>query len=101
NSGSKLSFRQGRPQHWYDGAIGSSLAHLSLTVNSGTNKIGAEVYIPDNKDLFQYLHDQKDEIENSLQEKLDWMELPNKKASRIKLRKKADFNKREEWESQH
>jgi hypothetical protein len=61
--------------------------------------IGCELYIPDNKELFQSLFEKKEQIENSLSEKLEWMELSQKKASRIKLATNLVFSNETEWEN--
>lgn len=45
--------------------------------------IGVELYITDNKELFDKLYQRKDEIENDLGLKLDWRRLNKSKASRI------------------
>jgi hypothetical protein len=81
----KLRLRKTRPQHWYDLSIGSSEAHIALTINTQIDEIGCEIYIQDNKDLYEYLKRKKEEIENQLGENLSWQKLENKKASRIKL----------------
>jgi hypothetical protein len=81
----KLRLRKTRPQHWYDLSIGSSEAHIALTINTQIVEIGCEIYIQDNKDLYEYLKRKKEEIENQLGENLSWQKLENKKASRIKL----------------
>ena len=75
------SWRNASPQHWYDIAIGSSQAHISLTVNSTQKKVAVEIYINDNKELYAKLDAQRDEIETKLALKLDWQELPDKKAA--------------------
>jgi hypothetical protein len=77
------SWRKASPQHWYDISVRSSLAHLSLTVNSREQQVAVELYIPDNKDLFTKLYASKQAIEEKLGLQLQWQELPNKKASRI------------------
>ncbi len=41
-------------------------------------------FILDNKNLFDYLAERKDEIENALGFPMEWVRLDNKKASRIK-----------------
>ncbi len=99
-NGSNLSFRTPRPQHWYDLSVGSSLCHLAWTVNSTKKKFAIELYINDDKQLFQTLYEQKDAIEDALGEELIWMELEDKKASRIKIEKKGDIYNREDWEQQ-
>ena len=76
-----------RPQHWYDIAIGNSKAYISLTVSFTQNHISCELYIPDNKELFESLNNEKTTIEKEIGLNLNWDGLPNAKASRISLRK--------------
>jgi hypothetical protein len=79
------------PQHWYNISIGSSEAHVGLTMNTRENLLGCEVYIRDNKPLFQFLKAQGDSIERQLGGKLEWIEA--KKACRIVQRKEnADID---------
>ncbi len=95
----RLKMRKAYPQHWYDIAVGSSQAHLSLIINTRDNKMGCQFYIPNNKKLFYELQKRKEQIEKELNQKLKWLELPNKKASAIVIFKEADINKKEEWNS--
>lgn len=67
-----FSFRQPRPQHWYDIAIGSSLGHISFTLNTRTNELTAKIYIWRSKELFDYLHEKKDVVEKAADEELYW-----------------------------
>lgn len=92
-----LSLRKARPQHWYDISIGFSGVHMSLTLNTRDDMMGVEIYIPNNKELFNRLKENKNIIENEIGAELEWMELPDKKASRIKISKSADINDTEEW----
>ncbi len=84
-----------RPQHWYDVSMGSSEAHVALTVNTREDLIGCEVYINYNKDLYNYLLSKKDEIEKEIGESLIWVDAA--KASRIKISRKVNgvFNDKE------
>lgn len=95
---SNLRFHKSNPQHWNTMSIGTSEAYISATINSKENMFGVELHIPDNKELYAELLLHKDEIEQVLSEKLEWMELPNKKASRIKVSLEGDFNNQENWE---
>jgi hypothetical protein len=97
---SKLRFQKSSPQHWLYQSIGSRDAQISFTINSREHLFGVELYIPDNKVLYNRLYAQKDAIENELGESLEWMELPGKKASRIKLAHNGNFDNQSEWESQ-
>jgi len=79
------------PQHWYNISIGSSEAHIGLTINTRENLLGCEVYINDNKPLFQFLKSKRDYIEQLLDGKLEWIEA--KKACRVVQRKEnADID---------
>ena len=60
--------------------------------------LGADLYIPDNKELYQKLHNYKDKIEVDLGEKADWMELQGKKASRVRVSTDGDFDNPSKWE---
>jgi hypothetical protein len=94
----KLKLRKANPQHWYFISLGNSNMHISLTVNTRDNLLGCEIYLPDSQETYKKLSENKDKIENELQEKLEWQELPNKKASRIKISKKADISNIDEWD---
>ena len=92
-----LPLRKTSPKHWYTISIGNSFAYLSLTLNSRDTLIGCELYIPDSKETYKKLLNSKNEIEKEIGTKLDWQELPERKASRIELTKKSDFYKTEDW----
>lgn len=94
----KLHLRKVYPQHWTDISIGSSDAHLALTINSPKNAFGVELYIPDSKDLYHKLYNRKAQIEVDLGENLEWMELPEKKASRLRILKEGEFDNESKWE---
>lgn len=95
----KLHLQKSYPQHWTNISIGSSDAHVALTINSREASFGVELYIPDNKELYKKLYSHKDEIETELGEKPEWMELPAKKASRIRiLTASGNFDDQNKWE---
>lgn len=85
----RIRLQTPRPQHWYDVSMGSSEAHVALTVNTRENLLGCEIYINKNKDLFNYLQDRKDNIRKQLDFDLEWIDAS--KASRIKV-SKPGFN---------
>lgn len=84
NRGKPFNVRKATTDHWYDVALGVSDAHVSITLVNMKGQIVVETYINDNKALFDKLYGFKDEIENKLENKLDWDRLDGKKASRIK-----------------
>lgn len=71
------------PQHWYDLPAGSSKFHISLTAPLTKKRIGVEIYIDHDKELYRQFASHKEDIEAEIGIKLNWQELPNKKASRI------------------
>lgn len=81
--GKTFNVRKATTDHWYNVAIGTSDAHIDITLVNKDSVIGVELYITDNKELFDKLYQRKDEIENDLGFKLDWRRLNNSKASRI------------------
>lgn len=84
----QLRLQTPQAKHWTNIALGSSHAHLSLTVNTNKEQLACEVYIQNDKDLFQWLKTKDSEIESRLKMPLEWIEAS--KASRIK-------NSREEF----
>ena len=95
--GSSLRLRKPRGQHWYDLSIGTSKAHLSLTVVTRDKLITAQLYIPDDKELFDRLYARKDAIEKDLGFELDWQRLDGKKASAAIISRSADIYEEEHW----
>ena len=81
--GKPFNVRKATTDHWYNVAIGTSDAHIDITLVNKDSVIGVELYITDTKDLFDKLYQRKDEIEKDLGFKLDWRRLNNSKASRI------------------
>lgn len=82
--GKPFSVRKPTTDHWYDVAIGTSEAHLAINLVNKENKIILELYILDNKNLFDHIYEDKEKIENTLQMSFSWERLDGKKASRIK-----------------
>lgn len=81
--GKPFNIRKATTDHWYNVAIGTSDAHIDITLVNKDSLIGVELYITDNKELFDKLYSRKDEIEAELGFTLDWRRLDNSKASRI------------------
>ena len=81
--GKPFNIRKATTDHWYNIAIGTSDAHIDITLVNKDSLIGVELYITDNKELFDKLYSRKDEIEEELGLQLDWRRLDNSKASRI------------------
>jgi hypothetical protein len=81
----KVRLQTPRYQHWYDVSMGSSEAHVTLTINSIKNLSACELYISRNKAIFNFLTEQKEKIEDEIGEKAEWVD--SNVASSIKIRK--------------
>jgi hypothetical protein len=94
----KIRPQKSHPQHWLNISTGSSHAHVALSINSREHLFTTEIWIGDNKEFYHNLEQHKEEIEADLGEKLEWLELPDKKASRIKISTSGDFDNQDKWD---
>jgi hypothetical protein len=88
-----------QPKHWFNVSIGTSKCHIALTINTQKGYVGCEIYIRNDKALYEKFHQNKEKIEASIGSELDWMELPDATASRILLTMKSNPKDRKNWES--
>ena len=88
-----FKLRKPQPQHWYDLSVGSSIYHISLTANSQKKRLGAELYINNNKAVFEKFEANKTEIEQELGMTLEWITAT--KDSRILALTAGDIKKGE------
>ena len=82
--GKPFNLRKASTDHWYDVAVGVSGAHIAINLVNKDKNVVVELYINDDKSLFDSLYERKDEIEGKLGFSLVWDRLDGKKASRIK-----------------
>lgn len=87
--GKPFNVRKATTDHWYDVALGTSEAHVSINLVNKESVVCIDLYINDNKELFDSLYSKKDIIENDLGFNLIWDRLDNGKASRIKYKIKG------------
>ena len=92
----EFSPRKAQPQHWYDLSVGSSSYHIGLTVNTQKNRLGAEIYIPDDKEKFAMFKLHAKEIEKMIGSKLEWREAT--KATRIITLHSYNITNEKQWE---
>ena len=90
------------PQHWTNITVGSSQAHVALTMRMREGRLGCELYVSNNKPLFHYLKEQNEAIESELGTKLEWIEAA--KAARIlqttrgfDIEDEASYQKHFDW----
>ena len=98
SKGKPFNKRKTTTDHWYNVAIGSSDASISIDLVNKEHKIRVSLWISDNKDIFDALLQRKDEIEEALGFGLEWNRLDNKKASYIcTYIKGLDFKKQDNY----
>jgi hypothetical protein len=98
-NGSSVNFgRASRPQHYYSISFGTSKCDITLTLNTQKTYIGCEVYIRNDQALFDTFLKYKDEIEQALGAKLEWMDLPDATASRIILQYHGNPKEKNRWD---
>lgn len=98
SQGKPFNKRKVTTDHWYNVAIGSSDASISIDLVNKEHKIRVSLWINDNKDIFDALFQRKDEIETALGFGLEWNRLDNKKASYIcTYIKGLDFKKQDNY----
>lgn len=98
SKGKPFNKRKATTDHWYNVAIGSSDASISIDLVNKEHKIRVSLWINDNKDIFDALLQKKDEIEEALGFALEWNRLDNKKASYIcTYIKGLDFKKQDNY----
>ncbi|GAA2035947.1 DUF262 domain-containing protein [Agromyces tropicus] len=79
------------PQMWFNLYIGTKGANIELVVNSESSVVLVDFRIRNDKALFHRLLHRRTEIETDLGYPLEWLELPQNKASRIQLVRDGDF----------
>lgn len=98
SQGKPFNKRKATTDHWYNVAIGSSDASISIDLVNKEHRIRVSLWINDNKDIFDALFQRKDEIETALGFGLEWNRLDNKKASYIcTYIKGLDFKKQDNY----
>ena len=92
------------PQHWTEFGVGRSGFNLSATVNNPKQWIAIALYLgsDDAKRHFADLSKNKEDIESQINAKLIWMELPNRKSSRVEIRlENTNPSDENDWQRQH
>ena len=92
--------RKPSTDHWMSLYIGSSACHIAILQQIKRQQVEIEIYINDDKELYHELLNNKESIEAESGLHFDWRELPEKKASRIIIGHKADFDNSEQRKEQ-
>ena len=96
------NFKKRKPSknHWLSFSIGSSACHIIVSRIKQRNELDVELYISDDTELYNSLYENKTDIELTSGLSFDWRELPDRKASRIVLKKSVQLENKNTWESQ-
>lgn len=102
NSLFSQNFNRRKPSldHWMNFSIGFSACNIVVSQIQKRNELDVELYISEDKELFNTLHNNKEEIETDSGLFFDWRELPERKASRILVSKDAVFSDKSKWTEQ-
>lgn len=92
--------KEPHPKHWTNFDIGSTACYISVCQIQTRNELDVILYIGDNKSLYHFLSQNKDEIESDAGLSFNWKELPQNKASRIDIKKNVSFGDKNQWKDQ-
>lgn len=92
---SEFSLRKPQPQHWYDLGIGNRHMHISMNIQFKKGTLNTGLYIPEDKDLYNALIENREDIEHTIDGELVWHQAS--KASRLYIVKEIDFNDSSNW----
>lgn len=81
--GKPFNKRKPTSDHWYSIAVGSSQCYISIDLVNKEHRIRVGMWITDNKELYDYFLEHKDEIEAAAGRRYEWDRLEGKKASII------------------
>lgn len=99
NNNFKKEFTTQKPlaQNWCNLSIGTSKYNIVLRVGYQKKRTSVEIYIKDNKEIFEQFKENTTEIQEILGNSVDWIEA--NKDCRILITKNFDVkNKADEWE---
>lgn len=96
------NFNRRKPStdHWMNFSVGSSACHIAVSQIQKREELVVELYINEDKELFNSLLQHKDDIEATAGFSFDWRELPEKKASRIVVQRSAALSNQSKWSEQ-
>lgn len=96
----ELSVTKPLPQSWYNLSVGTSKYNLVLRVGYQKKKISAEIYINEDKEIFEHFKQYSEKLEETMGIKLEFIEA--NKICRIVCTKDFDVkNKSDQWEKCH
>ena len=67
-----MKFYKPGGRQWLNFSINDPIAHVALTLQSQKNRLGAELYIERDKNLFEFLKERENEINIALDDQVVW-----------------------------
>ena len=86
-----------KPHNWYELPLGKG-SNIELNIDSNKKSINSQVYIPDNKDLFDYFSEHKDQIEKQMGQSLVWDKKDKRKVTKISISHNINPWDRNNWD---
>lgn len=85
----EFSQRKTHPQHWYTLGVPGKQYTINTAVNTQKKQISVDIYIPNDKNFFHEILNEKQKIENMFGSSLEWIEAG--KDCRIVAKKNVDI----------
>jgi len=86
-----MQIKESAPQHYQFVSIGKAGVQILQTVNTQNNYIASEISIPNKKEIFEILLDNREEIEEKIG-KLEWDSKEHNKSAKIRKIFNIDIN---------
>ena len=90
-----LKLRKPREDYWYAFDLGRTFAELDISIYLDEKYADCQIYLYD-RQAYQLLCQQQNEIERELGYSLEWQPIVSKSASRILIKKNADIDNPQE-----
>ena len=95
------SYKRWQTSSNYGVVFGTGRPGCSIIIAKTRDELEAGLNIADDRELFSYLFARKDDIEAETGMAFDWLELPDKKGNRIRVKKSpASLNDKSSWTEQ-
>ena len=96
--GKPFARRKAWTDNWYDVAMGTSKAHVSVTLVNKDGYVGVQLYIAEDKQLFDSLYELREEIGKRFDFDLEWRRLSGKCSRVMSKIEGLDFEKQDNYD---
>ena len=93
----KFILRKPNSKYWKVISIGHSSFHICLTVSIQHKRLTAGVYFDNCKNIYEYFSNISSEVERIIEEKVQWINNPNKQDARFLVSKEFHLENKDEW----